>query len=653
MLTKAKSEINKTKYYISADFILKAILLLVLFLIYLNLALYMSIEVAPDEDMRNDIPFWIYEHNTLPVGDEPELINEIWGFSYGFAPYLPSIIAYFFMNFFAIFNSSESSLLLATRLVSVLAGLGSVIFCFKIGPYVFKHKYSSYLLAVIVGFLPQVVFLAGYLNNDIFSLFTCLAIFYFLISGRAKHWPLKSCIGLSVAISACMLTYYFAYGWILVCIPFCIISCLQDETIKNKAGFIAKRALLIAFFVLFLAGWYFIRNAIIYDGDFLGFKASGACADAYAAAGHTLYQDIALSPQMSGVSLGYMLFDMGWISLTIRSFIGLFGYMNIPMSVSSYVVYGCIFLFGLISAFMYFIKKHKDIILNVCLIFTIILPICFSIYQSYTSGFQAQGRYIISALPAIAVWVVFGYEQISVFLAERLGNIQIGFERAAKDVKQYFNLNIVWLLFIAWLILFSYVYITVMEPNLIPQPPIIEEKLLTEVAEDCSYVDIEYQPIKECSGVYFVVCNEGFDIDGLWLLANLGTDGLYHYKVNLSQYNKSGMYTVHIYLIKSDGELEFATGSQVMVDEAVHKNLVLTDWDLENNLCNIEMYPIEDYMNVSFAILSENTSEPYMVDAIYVPETNSWHADVIWDDLYIDTVLAYTGAERNIFVGVN
>ena len=41
---------------------------------------------APDEQMRYDLPLYIYNHGRLPLGDDPEIRNQIWGFSYAFMP---------------------------------------------------------------------------------------------------------------------------------------------------------------------------------------------------------------------------------------------------------------------------------------------------------------------------------------------------------------------------------------------------------------------------------------------------------------------------------------------------------------------------------------------------------------------------------------
>ena len=102
-MAQLKQMINKNKFYIIGT------LILFLFLFYCSTKLCMN--VAPDEYMRYDIPLFIYNHSYLPKGDEKEILNAIWGFSYGFTPYLPSIISFFFMKIASIFTTSPVHLL--------------------------------------------------------------------------------------------------------------------------------------------------------------------------------------------------------------------------------------------------------------------------------------------------------------------------------------------------------------------------------------------------------------------------------------------------------------------------------------------------------------------------------------------------------------
>ena len=49
--------------------------------LYFCWACHLQQSWCPDEYMRDDVAFWILQNGRLPVGNEPELINPIWGFS--------------------------------------------------------------------------------------------------------------------------------------------------------------------------------------------------------------------------------------------------------------------------------------------------------------------------------------------------------------------------------------------------------------------------------------------------------------------------------------------------------------------------------------------------------------------------------------------
>ena len=61
-----------------------------------------------------------------------------------------------------------------------------------------------------------------------------------------------------------------------------------------------------------------------------------------------------------------------------------------------------------------------------CLILTILIPLLLMIYSSYTSDYQPQGRYAISALPGLALLAAAGYDGILGKLDRRMRNIALG-----------------------------------------------------------------------------------------------------------------------------------------------------------------------------------------------------------------------------------
>jgi len=397
----------------------KEILFLIcVFLFFLIWMFIQPFHVAPDESMRFDIPMYIYNHGTLPVGDDPELIGNLWGLSYAFFPILSYMISAFFMKIVAVFSTDFMSLLMAARFTSVVFGTGTAYLSIKVGKKLFGNK-LGWLFAVVVTLLPQNVFIATYVNNDAMAIFSTALIVYFWIRGVETRWNIKSCIGLAVAISICALSYYNAYGFILCSII--IYFATYFLCYKNKEEFPLKtflaRGFLIVGIVLILAGWWFVRSAILYNGDFLGMKAMDICAEANAAPG--IKPSEHPTPLSKGMSFVGMLFGTNWVIVTVASFIGCFGGMNLWMPHWMYVVYGLFFFVALLACVTLgrkvFRLRDKDSrkfcdkgILVWILILAAIIPILLSMYNSYASDYQPQGRYVLPMVFPFGFFVTWG-----------------------------------------------------------------------------------------------------------------------------------------------------------------------------------------------------------------------------------------------------
>lgn len=631
---------------IAGEKVAQSLFVFVLFAMYLHLAVVLPMDQAPDEAMRFDLAKWIYTHMALPVGNEEEIVSPVWGFSYAYNPHLPSMLAALLMRGASLVDTSELTLLVAARMVSVLASCGSVCLCFRIGPYLFQRRGSTYLLAMLVGLWPQVVFLSAYHNNDAFSLFSCFLILYFLLAGRREHWPTRRCIGLGVAISLCLLTYYYAYGWVLISVVFCIVSCLQDLEVTDKTKFIVRRSLLVVGVILLCAGWYFIRNAVIYHGDILGMTAAREFKTEYALTHEVHWPN---PPQKQGLSISTMLFGLRWILTTIESYIGKFGYMTTELPKVIYMAYSILVLCGFLLAVYRVVTQRKkvDWLLSAALLAVMVLPVLISIYGSYTIDYQPQGRYIISSLPALACTVVFGYEQLAEHCRSHRPNqwqicLTTGRGKSeSQNMRVLGELDITLVAVVVVLCLGAYSYRDVMLQKLIPK-----DEVNVYISEDCSYLDLKFKTAVNSDGLFFVVCNEGFDVDGRWLPATK-KDGTWHRIVNLSDYDRSGIYTVHIYRTFSDGTMKFAGATQAYVPNSAHENFVLMD-SAEGK---IKLYPIDFYHNIQFDVWKAGAAEPDTIYGEFNEEEQCWIAAYAFEKNADYIVLAYTENEELQFIG--
>lgn len=383
-------------------------------------------ECAPDERMRYDVCKYIFEFGKLPRGDDPYLLNNMWGFSYAFLPITGNIISAFFMKIFSSVLPDEK-LYIAARLTSVLFFTATAIVSGKIAKKVFSAPFDK-VYVIIIAFLPQFTFLGSYLNLDVLGIFAVSAIIYTFIIACESNWNFKNCILLGFSIGFCAITYYNTYSMILVALAFALYDAFKNEKIENKFFFISSRILFVGLAAFVVCGWWFIRNGILYNGDIMGLKATDACARINSLKDFNPdYREIPCNIE----SLFHMLFKRQWFSTVIKSSIGFFGYMTIPLANKLYYLYGLFFLLGfagLLFSFAVKIKFNRNISMatqntvspifqhNQKQIIFISLCLCITclglnIYHSYTRGFQPQGRYSMPMIPGFMILVVLGWQE--------------------------------------------------------------------------------------------------------------------------------------------------------------------------------------------------------------------------------------------------
>ena len=410
--------------------IIMAIFLIGLFGYYLIWTVSQPYNSCPDEKMKWDICKYIAEHNSIPDGRDESIRDSIWGISYAFQPILTYMICAVFVKIASIFTTQQFVLVVAARLVSTISMTLTIYFVIKIANKLFKDKgIYKYLFIVFIAFQPITAFLASYINNDSTAILAISMIIYLWILGLESNWKIKHCILLGGAVGFCALTYYNAYGYILCSVLICLSS-----AVLNKMGTkeIAKKALIVASVAFAVAGWWFVRNAIIYDGDILGTKTQNEYGNKYALEQYK--PSLRKTPENSNESIWHMLDEDAWANTTAKSFVGIFGYHSILMSNKIYYSYLSLWLIGGLGCllkfkdlFIYKKEEKSKYILNYIFVIAIIIPILLSIIYSYTSDFQPQGRYIMGIIIPFVYFVVNGIQtMLEKFIkSEKIRNIII------------------------------------------------------------------------------------------------------------------------------------------------------------------------------------------------------------------------------------
>lgn len=460
-------------------------LLLVLagvFIFYTFWAVIQPFGVSPDESMRYDVVRYMVEHMKIPDGRAEEIRSSIWGISYAYFPILPYMIMAIPAKIASLFTDSILIQVIASRMVNVCAGTIMAMFVWKIARESFEGKFR-WLFFSLITFLPGLVFLHSYVNTDSMALMGISWIVYLWIMVLKHGWDFNRCIQMGFAISVCTLSYYNSYGFILCTIIFFITTMIIFQNGKFDYKLFFSRGCIIAAIVLLLCAWWFIRNYILYDGDFLGMTITDVYAEIYARP--DLKPSVRQTPQTMGMSvLDMMLYQPGmmphnWLGMVIVSFIGTFGYMDIFMPMSLSYFYVIIFAIGGLSALpvMYSaifhrgsrtkkVERNKETTVVtytyvtskkekgkrafiLCMIISIIIPVILAIRYSYSSDFQPQGRYIMPMILPFMFFITVGYEKLMKKLIKN--------EKIRNIIPMILSLILV--------LLCIYTYMTVFAPN--------------------------------------------------------------------------------------------------------------------------------------------------------------------------------------------
>ncbi len=390
-----------------------------LFFFYLLWVVMIPFGGGADEKMRYLIPEFIFRHGTLPAGYDQQIRNDLWGTSYGYTPTVCYILPALLMRGAAFLGMAEKWLYLPARMGSVIYSMAAAYGCRRIGEILFRRK-TAWVFTAFVMLLPQYVFVSSYVNSDAFGMLGVTLLIWQVLKGREKGFPTVSCIGIGAGIALCLLSYYNTYGMIPVFCVYCCVLVLGAGKEKKGQKLIKCIAVTVLTAIL-LAGWWFIRNYLLYDGDFLGLHSSSASMEQYAS--EIMKPSQRMSPAETGVSVVGMMTGTNWWEMTLKSFVGAFGQMKIWLPSGVYIGYFVLMAACLTGNLLRRGQKEKERIdrpLITALTAGILATVMISVYYSWNVDFQPQGRYILPALLPFGILAFRGEERWSERMTQRI-----------------------------------------------------------------------------------------------------------------------------------------------------------------------------------------------------------------------------------------
>ena len=399
---------------------LRSPLFLIILVAYLVIGgLYASLTPnwqAPDEPAHYNYVRFLAIHGTFP-----ELVHGCYDQTYldqlkdrRFPPDLPiDSLCYeyhqpplYYVLAVPIFKVSDGSLL-AMRLFSLILGAGVVVLAFLTGQAIFPHQPAIALgTMAFVAFVPMHLAVLASANNDALAELIIAAILLLLTrrmlsastSSTRQDILLGGLLGLGLITKT---TVYIA-------IPLVAVSLWWAAPNRHEWRRLAKQAALIFGVALVIVLPWYARNSALYGGlDLLGLGR----------------HDEIVVGQLRTVDF---LADVGWtsyagnfVSTTIHSFWGQFGWMAVPMDGRTYLLLTLLALMaiaGLLAYWTSVVSAQAEVRYSLSagqrralglLALTIALMVLGYIWYNL-SFVQLQGRYLFPALIPIGLFMSLG-----------------------------------------------------------------------------------------------------------------------------------------------------------------------------------------------------------------------------------------------------
>lgn len=387
------------------------ILLIGYFVFLLIWTMRQSYNNCPDENMRFQMPKYIFEHGELPTLFDESIRDERYGFSYAHHPSLPYVIGAIFMRIAAMLGVGDGHLYMAARMVSVLSGVVFLFLLIKISDLVFDNKISKLTMIGLLMFWPQLCFVFTYVNCDSLSLVGVGIIILSWAKGIKSKWAIKHCVLLAAGMIIVTLSYINGTGFVFISALVFILSYIYCNKDDKKYKTMVIRGSIVCGLVLVLAGWFFIRNYLLYN-SFLGLNIADELSNKYAIEGFTAIERKAYTLKALTCIPGLT----NWFITLDFSFFGRFGWMDIGFSSIVYYLVLLIEIVLIILAIKRIIRQKKiksasKKILELGLFGGAIVTFIYVIRYSLTD-FQPQGRYMMPMVISFGYFMTVGIDEL-------------------------------------------------------------------------------------------------------------------------------------------------------------------------------------------------------------------------------------------------
>ncbi|MEM7798685.1 MAG: hypothetical protein AAF633_05805 [Chloroflexota bacterium] len=289
------------------------------------------------------------------------------------------------------------------RLINVILGAATVIMTYMIGQYIWPHnRYMVVGATGLLAFNPQFLYMSGTVNNDVIAAASgamlLLTTLYVLQkpNGFQPEEGVRWALWLALIISAALLSKFNLTPLVL---PL-IIALILVANRHNQWPTMRRIFLLGGFWTLMLAGWWFLRNQVLY-GEPTGFR--------------TVTELWGVREPNDSWGLVWLEIPGIWASLW-----GRFGFGQIPMDYWIYRILWYITFLSIIGIVVFFVwerllrpaEERKDLseIAEKLIVLTVFGGIALAVVVAYVlvSPAGAMGRFLFPGLPALVFLLFWG-----------------------------------------------------------------------------------------------------------------------------------------------------------------------------------------------------------------------------------------------------
>lgn len=376
----------------------KRLPIVMLSIIFFVVCLFYAIKTVPwshpDEFGHFSYVKYLQQNASLPSYTSPYDFWEAHQPPLYYALLLPATIAFS--------NQSIDVQLIAVRILNIFFGIANIWVLWMIFKHIAEEYLDSekaqklfiYITTAIAAFWPMVVYISAAVNNDNLANVLGSAMILLILKAPqlftdiSKNKLKKYLAGIAVLLAASILTKTSLYIFVFITfwvIAFHLWKKLGKKINKVFLGYFFSFGLLIAI----LSCWFFIKNLVVV-GDLFGWK----------------YFDLTHAHQTSNISSISAVIE--WVRITIKSTLGIFGYLNVYMQPTIvYRIFFIVLIVALAGNALFFINNRKNL-RPLMIVYGLFATTVITTFIYSLSAFQPQGRYLFLGFAAIPLFITIG-----------------------------------------------------------------------------------------------------------------------------------------------------------------------------------------------------------------------------------------------------